>query len=82
MFTSRPEQYIKDVVNSLNIPFVDLTRDETSVDIETFVFESLDHDPRFSRTLLEGKDLIRDDLVNRANGMYDYLPIASLIPLT
>jgi hypothetical protein len=68
MFTSRPEQHIQDVVNSLDIPSVDLTCKETNGDIERFVFESLEH-PRFSRTLLEGKDLIREDLVNRASGM-------------
>jgi hypothetical protein len=81
LFTSRPEQYIQDVINSLNIPFVDLTREETNGDIEQFVFESLEH-PRFSRTLLEGKDLIREDLVNRAYGMYDFLSFRSLTLLT
>jgi hypothetical protein len=68
-------------VNSLNIPFVDLTHEEMSGDIERFVFESLEH-PRFSRTLLEGKDLIREDLVNRAYGMYGLLSFRSLTLLT
>jgi hypothetical protein len=71
MFTSRSEQHIQDVVNSLNIPSVNLTRDEMNRDIQKFVFESLDSDPRFSRILPEGKDLIREELVSRANGMYD-----------
>jgi hypothetical protein len=70
LFTSRQEQHIQDVLESLGIPSIGLLRPEMNVDIATFVSETLAKDPRFIRISLEGKDLIRESLVSRANGMY------------
>jgi hypothetical protein len=68
LFTSRPERHIRDAVNSLDIPTVDLTCPEMNLDIETFVIEQLD-DPRFARISVEGKELVKESLVSRAGGM-------------
>jgi hypothetical protein len=70
MFTSRPEGYIRDAVESLAIPSVDLNCDGTNSDIEAYVSGSLTRDVRFIRTPQEGKDLIRESLISRAGGMY------------
>jgi hypothetical protein len=69
MFTSRPEQHIEDLANALDIPFIDLTREEMDGDIGKFVSETLQDDPRFLRIRDDGKALIRDSLISRATGM-------------
>jgi hypothetical protein len=68
LFTSRPERHIRDAVNSLDIPTVDLTCPEMNLDIETFVIEQLD-DPRFARISVDGKELVKESLISRAGGM-------------
>jgi ankyrin repeat protein len=70
MFTSRPEMHIQEAANSLRIPSLNLDCDGINKDIELFVSDSLTRDIRFARTLKEGKTLIWDSLVSRANGMY------------
>jgi ankyrin repeat protein len=67
-FTSRPERHIRDAVNSLGIPTVDLTCPEMNLDIKTFVIEQLD-DPRFTRISVDGKELVKESLISRAGGM-------------
>jgi hypothetical protein len=70
LFTSRPESSIRDAVHALNIPSIDLSLYESiDQDIRTFVSESLKYNPRFSRISDEGKGLIRDSLISRANRM-------------
>jgi hypothetical protein len=69
LFTSRPERDIWDAVNSLGIPTVDLTRSETTDDIERYVTEELDESPRFIRIPIEGRSLIRETLTTKAQGM-------------
>ena len=68
LFTSRPERHIRDAVNSLGIPSVDLTCPEMDLDIKSFVIEQLD-DPRFSRISVDGKELVKNSLISRAGGM-------------
>jgi hypothetical protein len=70
LFTSRPEQHIQDAVMSLCISSFDLSHGKMDHDIGTFVSESMEHDPRFRRTSAEGKILISESLISRANGMY------------
>jgi hypothetical protein len=70
LFTSRPEQYIEDLANALDIPSIDLTREEMNGDIVKFVSETLKRDPRFLRVRDDGKALIHDSLTTRAGGMY------------
>jgi hypothetical protein len=70
LFTGRPEVHILEAANSLDIPSVDLDCDGISKDIELFVSNSLTMDIRFARTSEEGKTLIRNSLISRANGMY------------
>jgi hypothetical protein len=72
LFTSRPERHIRDAVNSLDIPTVDLTCPEMNRDIETFVIEQLD-DPRFARISGGGKELVKESLISRAGGMCVFL---------
>jgi hypothetical protein len=70
LFTSRPEYRIREVVRALDIPTVDLSSyEEIDADITTFVSDDLQVNPRFSRTSDEGKELIRDSLISRANRM-------------
>jgi hypothetical protein len=69
LFTGRPEVHILEAANSLDIPSMDLDCEGIKKDIELYVSESL-ADIRFSRTLEEGKALIHDSLISRANGMY------------
>jgi hypothetical protein len=69
LFTSRPERDIRDAVNSLGIASVDLTRSETTGDIERYVTEGLEENPRFIRSPIEGRDLIRESLTTKAQGM-------------
>jgi hypothetical protein len=69
LFTSRPERNIRDAVNSLGIPSVDLIRSETTGDIERYVMEELDENPRFTRIPVEGRELIRGTLTKKAQGM-------------
>jgi hypothetical protein len=73
MFTSRPEGYIRDAVESLAIPSVDLNCDGINRDIEAYITESVARDVRFVRTPQEGKVLIRESLISRAAGMYVHL---------
>jgi hypothetical protein len=61
LFTSRPERHIRDAVNSLSIPTVDLTCPEMNLDIQTFVIEQLD-DLRFARISDDGKELVKESL--------------------
>jgi hypothetical protein len=75
LFTSRPERHIRDAVNSLGIPTVDLTCPEMNLDIETFVIEQLD-DPRFARISADGKELVKESLISRAGGMYVFLSVS------
>jgi hypothetical protein len=70
LFKSRPEEHIRDVVRSLGIPSVDLDCEGINKDIGTFISDTLARDDRFTRTSEEGKTLIRNSLVARANGMY------------
>jgi hypothetical protein len=69
LFTGRPEVHIRDAAGSLHIPSIDLDCEGINKDIEVFVSDSLEKDIRFARTLQEGKTLIRDSLISRANGM-------------
>jgi hypothetical protein len=78
MFTSRPEGYIRDAVESLNIPSLDLDCDGINRDIVAYISESLTNDVRFVRTPQEGKDLIRESLVIRAGGMYVSMCLVNL----
>jgi hypothetical protein len=68
LFTSHPERYIRDAVNSLGIPTVDLTYPEMNLDIKAFVIKQL-QDLRFSRISVEGKEPVKESLVSRAGGM-------------
>jgi hypothetical protein len=70
LFTSRLERHIRDTVNSFNIPTVDLTCTEMTLDIETFVTEQLDTETRFARISASGKELAKDSLISHAGGMY------------
>jgi hypothetical protein len=71
IFASRPEQYIRDAVNTLSIPSIDLTLcDEMSSDIVKYVSEVLEYNPRFSKIPTEGKKLVHETLVPNADGMY------------
>ena len=57
-------------VHALDIPTIDLSSyEEIDADITSFVLENLRFNPRFSRTSDEGKALIRNNLINRANRM-------------
>jgi hypothetical protein len=69
LFTSRPERDIRDAIDSLSIAFVDLKRPETTGDIERYVAEELDENPRFTRIPIEGRNLIRETLTTKAQGM-------------
>jgi hypothetical protein len=70
LFTSRPEQGIRDAVNSLDIPSVDLRLSHgISKDIRSYVSNVLDHDLRFVRLPSEGKKLAHETLIRRADGM-------------
>jgi hypothetical protein len=69
MFTSRPERDIRDAVSSLSIASVDLTRSETTGDIERYVVEELEWNPRFRRIPIKGRELIRETLTTKAQGM-------------
>jgi hypothetical protein len=72
LFTSRPERHIRDAVNSLDIPTVDLTCPEMNLDIRTFVIEQL-QDPQFARISVDGKELVKENLISRAGGMCVFL---------
>jgi hypothetical protein len=69
LFTSRPEHDIRDAVNSLSIASVDLTRSETTGDIERYVMEQLEENPRFTHIPVEGRNLIKETLTTKAQGM-------------
>jgi hypothetical protein len=69
LFTSRPERDIRDAVNSLGIDSVDLTRSETTGDIERYVIEELEENTRFTRIPIEGRKLIKETLTTKAQGM-------------
>jgi hypothetical protein len=71
IFASRPEQYIRNAVNALNIPSIDLTLcDEIHRDIVKFISEVLEYNPRFAQIPAEGRELVYKTLVNKASGMY------------
>jgi hypothetical protein len=71
IFASRPEQYIRDAVNALNIPAIDLNLcDEMNGDIVKYVSEVLECNPRFSKIPAEGRKLVYEILVRKADGMY------------
>jgi ankyrin repeat protein len=82
LFTSRPERHIRDAVNSLDIPTVDLTCPEMNLDIKNFVIEKLD-DPRFTRISVDGKELVKESLISRAGGMCvpPSIPVQFVLPL-
>jgi hypothetical protein len=69
LFTSRPERNIRDVVHSLDIPSVDLTRSETTWDIMRYVMEELEGNLRFTRIPIRGRKLIKETLTTKARGM-------------
>jgi hypothetical protein len=70
LFTSRPEQYIGDSIGSLSIPSVDLTKCKgITRDIQKFVWENVWNSRRFYRISEEGKSMIEDGLMSRADGM-------------
>ena len=70
LFTGRPEVHIREATNSLHIPSVDLDCQGINKDIETYISDSLVRDIRFVHISEEGKTLIHDSLISRANGMY------------
>ena len=71
IFASRPEQYIRDAVNPLNIASIDLGLcDEMNTDIVKYISEVLKYNPRFSKIPTEGKNLVYETLVHKADGMY------------
>jgi ankyrin repeat protein len=84
LFTGRPGVHIQEAANALRIPSVDLDCEGINQDIEVFVSNSLARDIRFSRTLEEGKGLIRDSLISRANGMCvpPSLPFGDILTLS
>jgi hypothetical protein len=70
LFTSRPEYNIREAVHALDIPSLDLSSyEEVDGDITSFVSEHLQYNPQFSRISDEGKKLIRDSLISRADRM-------------
>jgi hypothetical protein len=69
LFTSRPEQHIREAVRSLHIPFIDLSSKANRSDIALFVSETLENDPRFACISVEGKSVAQDALLAGANGM-------------
>ena len=70
IFTSRPESSIREAVHALDIPTIDLSPYEAiDADITRFVSESLQYNPRFFRISDEGKELIRNSLISRADRM-------------
>jgi hypothetical protein len=77
-FTSRLEGYIRDALGSLGVASVDMNCDGVNKDIEDFVSGSLSRDIRFTRTPQEGKAMVRESLIHRANGMYVHF-MASLM---
>jgi hypothetical protein len=71
IFASRPEQYIRDAVGALNIPSFDLALcDEIHSDIVKYVSEVLEENPRFAKITAEGRELVYETLVDKADGMY------------
>jgi hypothetical protein len=71
IFASRPEQHIRDAVNTLNIPSIDLTLcDEMNNDIVKYVSEILEDNPRFAKIPIKGRRLTYKTLVRKADGMY------------
>jgi hypothetical protein len=79
LFTSRPERRIRDLINSLNIPTVDLAGDAINVDIVTFVTEALDINPRLAQFPVDAKELVKESLTTRAGGMYELLLYLSVL---
>jgi hypothetical protein len=74
IFASRPEQYIRDAVSALNIPTIDLTLcDEMNRDIVKYISEVLECNPRFAKISIEGRKLIYETLVRKADGMCVHL---------
>jgi ankyrin repeat domain-containing protein 50 len=74
LFTSRPEQHIRDSVNSLSIPELDLRKtSEMDCDIESFIGHSLEINSYLSQLPVQAKDFICQNLTERANRMYDLL---------
>jgi hypothetical protein len=73
LFTSCPERHIQNLVNSFNIPTVELAGDAINADIMTFVTGVLDTSPRFARFPVKWKELVRESLTTRAGGMYELL---------
>jgi hypothetical protein len=69
LFTSRPEQNIRDAVNALDIPSINLVRKETNKDIEKVIVESLENNPRYAKISFEGKNMVIESLATRARGM-------------
>jgi hypothetical protein len=78
LFTARPEQSIQDAVAALGIPTVDLQCTGIDEDIENYIQAVVQEDPRFSHISDEGKILIKDSLITRANrmcvGPHDLIP--------
>jgi hypothetical protein len=69
LFTSRPEQHIREAVRSLGIPSIDLSSKENRSDIALFVSETLETDPRYACISVEGKNVVENTLLDGANGM-------------
>jgi hypothetical protein len=71
IFASRPEQYIRDAVNTLIIPTIDLTLcDEMNNDIIKYVSEVLEDNPQFAKIPVKGRELTYQTLAREADGMY------------
>jgi hypothetical protein len=72
IFASRPEQYIRDAVNTLpDILSIDLALcDELNSDIVKYISEALQYNPRFVKIPADEKELVYETLVSRADGMY------------
>jgi hypothetical protein len=71
LFTGRPERQIEDAVNAFGIPSLDL-RTVMDGDIKQFIMETLESSARpICRLPEKAKDLIRENLISRAGGMYE-----------
>ena len=69
IFASRPESYIRDAVNALNIPSIDLTLcDQVNDDIIKYVWEALEYNPRFAKIPTVGRELVYETLIDKADG--------------
>jgi hypothetical protein len=74
LFTSRPEQHIRDVVNSLGLPELDLRASwGIDWDIRSFITQSLEINPYLFQLPAHAKNFICKSLTERANRMCSLL---------